>query len=431
MNTHDVSIIIPVCNKWDLTAPCLESLARYTPHQSEVIVVDNGSTDMTPEACPALGKSLFGESFLYVRQDENRNFAPACNIGARTASRNLLFFLNNDTLLTENWLPPLLAVLEAEPYPAAVGPLLLYPNFAGKQDRIQHLGIVFEPRFYPSHLYEGFPANHPACKKRRRYQALTGAALLIPKTRFMEAGLFDERFINGGEDIALGLRLSSTGHILTCVPDSKIYHLASQTPGVHTHTANNAKLLKENYLQHIVPDLHFSAAKDGYQLALTPGLKVYLELPQRRRELFAKQIARAASTEELETLLEREPLYHDAYPQLASLYEKKGNIRAAVDALFLAIKLRPHPETAHALTRLAKTDGHEKEHAYAQSICSWYQNATNFQPLCDAAESVAELAEKLNFHDVRDLYRQWTLQKDAMRRSFGCLPAQTPESARG
>ena len=428
MNTHDVSIIIPVRNRWDLTAPCLESLARHTPYPVEVVVVDNGSTDMTPQACPALGKSLFGKHFVYLRQDVNRNFAPACNIGARASARNLLFFLNNDTLLTENWLPPLLDALEAEPYPTAVGPLLLYPDFAGKRDRVQHLGIVFEPRFYPSHLYEGFPAHHPACKKQRRYQALTGAALLISKARFMEVGLFDEKFINGGEDIALGLRLSSAGHVLTCVPDSKIYHLASQTPGVHAHTAENAKRLKEGYLQHIVPDLHFFAAKDGYQLALTPGLKVYLELPQRRRELFAKQAIRAESAEELESLLEREPLCHNAYPQLASLYEKENNTQAAINTLLLALKLCPQPETAQTLNRLAKAGGYEKEHVYAQSICGWYQNAENFPELCDAAEFVADLADKLNFHEVRDLYRQWVLHKDVMRRAFGGSSSKAPTS---
>lgn len=76
MTKPESSIIIPVYNKWNITRICLKNIAAYTPkNKIEVIVVDNASTDETEKGCPFLGKSLFGDAFHYIRNNENRNFA--------------------------------------------------------------------------------------------------------------------------------------------------------------------------------------------------------------------------------------------------------------------------------------------------------------------------------------------------------------------
>lgn len=97
------SIIIPVLNKWELTKACLESLRAHTSAadgEIEVILIDNASKDATPLEAPALGQAFFGAGFVYLPQSVNRNFSASCNIGARAATGDLLFFLNNDTMLT-------------------------------------------------------------------------------------------------------------------------------------------------------------------------------------------------------------------------------------------------------------------------------------------------------------------------------------------
>lgn len=189
-------------------------------------------------------KVIWKTVYLFA-PEKNRNFAPACNIGARAASGHLLFFLNNDTIVTENWLPPLVSALDAPPYPDVVGPILLYPSFAGRADRVQHLGLCFSPLLHPLYPYQFFPASHRVCRKRRQYQAITGAAFLIRKSLYEQSGGFDEDFINGGEDVELSLRLRSSGHILMCVPESKIYHLESQTEGIHDHSGKMPYFLKK------------------------------------------------------------------------------------------------------------------------------------------------------------------------------------------
>ena len=416
----EVSVIIPVYNRWDLTENCLKSLARHAPQALEVIIVDNGSTDATAAYCPVLGRELFGNDFIYLRQEKNRNFAPACNIGAGVASGNLLFFLNNDTILLENWLPPLLSALGSPPYPTVVAPLLLYPSIAGKQDRVQHLGLCFTPLFYPVSPYRFFPYSHPVCHIKRQYQALTGAAFLLSKNVFTEQGGFDEDFINGGEDIELSLRLRASGHILTCIPESRVYHLESQTSGIHKHAHLGAKLLKEKALHLIVPDLHLCAEKGGYELALTPALKIYFDLPERRKKIYAKQVDRATHAEELEELIEKEPLCHAAYLKLIRLYQKEEKTQELANTCYLAMNLTSgHPVPARILAGLALSGDGVKMVSEAKNICDWYKNTAHFFQVCDEAQCAIAVTKRLGMEGMASLFEKWLFQRDAHGGFFG------------
>jgi GT2 family glycosyltransferase len=104
-----------------------------------------------------------------VRNERNRNFGPACNQGAAAGQAEFVLFLNNDTLLTPGWTDPLLAAFREDPTLGAAGPLLVYPN----SRRVQHPGIAFAPPLACEHLYEQFPASHPAWPEAE-VQAVTG-----------------------------------------------------------------------------------------------------------------------------------------------------------------------------------------------------------------------------------------------------------------
>ncbi len=113
------SVVIPVCNAVDYTRACLDELARRGAGL-EVVVVDNGSSDGTREL-------LAGRPHVRtIRNEENRGFAGAVNQGLAAATAPLVCVLNNDTLLTDGWLEPLIARLEADPRVALVGPCTSY-----------------------------------------------------------------------------------------------------------------------------------------------------------------------------------------------------------------------------------------------------------------------------------------------------------------
>ena len=267
------SIVIPVYNKWELTAQCLRRLQETTfEYPFEVIVVDNASTDSTVSKLDVLGATLFGDGFHAFHLPSNTNFGPACNYGAQKARSPILFFLNNDTLPTPGWAPPLLTGLKESPSIGAVGPLLLYAN-----KTVQHVGVAFTIR-NPIHLYRYFPSEHPAVKKRRQVQTLTAAALLLRREDFLSLGGFYPAYRNGFEDVDLCLRLIAQGKKLFCLPDSVIYHLESQTQGRTDHDDSNAKLLQARCGKLFRPDLHIHGLRDGFQPFIGDPMDILLAM---------------------------------------------------------------------------------------------------------------------------------------------------------
>lgn len=319
-NTILVSIIIPVWNRWDLTQACLHSLHASTPGSYfEVIVADNHSSDETSTDLIPLGQSLFGDRFTCLRFDSNTGFGPACNAGAKAAKGNHLLFLNNDTILTDNWLPPLMKAMSSDDRLGAVGPLLLYPE----TNRVQHCGIAITPSLHIEHLYANFPATHPAVHAKRSLQAITGAVILIEKNFFFSCGAFYAGYRNGSEDLELCCRIREAGKRVSVVTQSVVYHLESQTPGRGDQDSENANLFNERCNGCFGPDLHKFARKDGYTLAITPWLEFYITLPSKREEEITLLMSRKFNPSECWNMLQKEPLWHTGYNLIATMLEEK------------------------------------------------------------------------------------------------------------
>ncbi len=319
-----LTVIIPVFNNWQLTHDCLRSLAEHSPPEigMRVIVADNGSSDATAAQCPVLGRGLFGDRFTHLRFEQNRNFGPACNAAARLAGTDLLFFLNNDTLLTPGWLPPLFRLLDTEPGILGVGPLLTYAN-----GLVQHLGISFWPAgSRVAHLYALLPASHPLAQKRRRFRALTAAALLLSRSAFLAAGGFFEEYVNGFEDVDLCLRLCRDGGRMSVEPRSRVIHLEGQSRGRNVSEGNNSLLLRSRWDLAPLADLAAFARDDGYLLRVDAnGQIIFVPRPEPRLELLNELRSRpGADVAFFRAVQDKEPFWDEGYTLMASLLESAG-----------------------------------------------------------------------------------------------------------
>ena len=94
------SIIILSYNNLSLTIDCIESIRKYTdPNTYEIVVVDNNSQDETPNWLRSQ------DDLIVIFNQENVGFPKGCNIGIEAASKeNDILLLNNDTIVTTNWL---------------------------------------------------------------------------------------------------------------------------------------------------------------------------------------------------------------------------------------------------------------------------------------------------------------------------------------
>ena len=343
-----VTVIIPAYNKWELTSECLRSLAANSPAEAlRVIVADNASTDGTAANCPALGRELFGEKFSFLRFEENRNFGPACNAAAGKADTEYLFFLNNDTLATPGWLPPLLDGMRTLPGLAGAGPLLLYPD-----NTVQHLGIAIEPTgIHISHLYCRLWAEHPLARKRRRFPAITGAALLLSAARFREAGGFFEEYANGCEDVDLALQLTKDGDFMTVIPESVIFHREGQSEGRHVHEDRNSLLLGRRWNLRKYANLAGLVRDDGYDLRIDSGLCVQVALPPEKRHalLAGLRSRRPFDPAFAVSLLRDEPFWEEGYALICGMLRQAGDIRKVLELCVQRLFFLPGLEAREAM----------------------------------------------------------------------------------
>lgn len=405
---HDVSVIIPVWNLWETTKNCLESLRGHTPPQrAHIIVVDNGSTDATVEKLYDTGTRLFGEAFTLLRLEKNEGFAVACNRGAAIAQTPYLLFLNNDTLLTPNWLPPLVRAMENDPSLAGAGPLLLYPS----SNLVQHCGISFTPAMQLTHLYSLFPYTHPCVRKQRRLQAITAAALLMRRHEFIDNGGFYEGFVNGYEDVDLCARLLRQNKYFTCVAESTVYHLESQTPGRKDKETENSTLLRERFKDVFKPDLLDIAKEDGFEARLNPKLDCIIKLPDSLEQQLSARFHSACGPEAMRdcwNTLQEYPLWQGGYGILIRLLQQAKDAVSAFEMAQLEANFFPSPLALGRLQKTALAAGHQDTADIAQAhLAFWLERANAPQLLAEQAQSRAAWAAEHGYAPEYNLYADW------------------------
>lgn len=221
----DYSIIIPVFNKAGLTRQCLATLRESCADagDGEVIVIDNGSSDETPQML---------REFPWVRairNDVNRGYAAANNQGAALASGEYLVLLNNDIVAHAGWLASMLHVARSTGA-GAVGARLLFPN-----GTLQHAGVRISPTpagaagFVPIHDMYGYPGDYPDAGRVIDMQVVTGACLLTPRALYAQLGGLDEGYWNGYEDVDYCLRVRERGLRVVYDGEASLTHFESQS----------------------------------------------------------------------------------------------------------------------------------------------------------------------------------------------------------
>jgi GT2 family glycosyltransferase len=134
----NVSIIVLCYNGLeDLTKPCVESILKNTPQEScELILVDNGSSDGTAQYLREISR-LYHNVKVIINPD-NRGYSGGNNQGMQLAGAHHVVLLNNDTLVTHQWLDHLLYPLSQD---VSIGMVGAVTNSAGNEQRIDLAGL--------------------------------------------------------------------------------------------------------------------------------------------------------------------------------------------------------------------------------------------------------------------------------------------------
>lgn len=227
VDAPDVSIVLPVYNKWALTAVCLKSLAETPSRRSfELIVVDDASSDESQEQLSAI------EGLVYIRNEENLGFVGSCNRGAGMARGEYLVMLNNDTEVQKGWLDALVDTLETEPGAGMVGSRLVYPN-----GQLQEAGgIIFNDGSGWNYGRDDDPEK-PDYTFLREVDYCSGACIALKTELFEQLGGFDDYYAPAYyEDTDLAFRIREAGLKVLIQPAATVIHHEGATSGMDIST---------------------------------------------------------------------------------------------------------------------------------------------------------------------------------------------------
>ena len=201
-----VSVIIPVYNRPEEIRECLQSLESldYPSNRFETIVVDDASTDHTPEIVSRFSVRL-------IRLKNNRQ-APYCrNLAAEKASGDILAFVDSDCLVDPLWLKELLPTFRSASVGAVGGRVDAYFNRSGL-DRYEAVN---------SSLIMGRHAMRSQKTDTAFY--VPSCNLLVKRNLFRSMGGFREELVVG-EDVDLCWRIQDQGFHVGFQPVGRVLH---------------------------------------------------------------------------------------------------------------------------------------------------------------------------------------------------------------
>ena len=225
----DLSIIIVNWNTRQLLLDCLASVLDATRHLAgEIIVVDNGSHDGSPEAV----RRQFGPQVQVLANPDNRGFARANNQALQISRARRVMLLNSDTLVARPAIDGLIAFLDAHPQAAMVGPRMV-DQHKREQNCFDNIPCLLTELGNKSLLRLLWPQRFAGKSAGRtdplQVESLIGACLLLRRDAIDQVGLLDEDYFFFLEETDWCLRLQQAGWQIWHDPRHTIVHLQGQS----------------------------------------------------------------------------------------------------------------------------------------------------------------------------------------------------------
>jgi GT2 family glycosyltransferase len=229
----DVSIIVVAWNVRELLRNCLRSVYEQTKGiRFEVIYVDNGSADGSPE----MVRKEFALTRIIANPD-NKGFIKANNQGIAVATGRYVLLLNSDTIVLDNAIAKAVQFANSRPQAAVVGCRVLNPDRTLQESCFRFystlnmlLDVLWLSRafrdnpFFGRKIYGGWDYN-----SEREVDVVVGCFSLVRMDAIRQVGVMDERFFVYGDDIDWCRRFVNAGWNVLFTPTAQIIHYGGQT----------------------------------------------------------------------------------------------------------------------------------------------------------------------------------------------------------
>ena len=257
-----VAVVILNWNGVDWLKKFLPNVVQYSSSaNSKVVVVDNASTD---------------DSVSYVQQHfpavqvvvnaSNGGYAKGYNDGLKKVQADYFVLLNSDVEVTENWLQPLIKLMDEQPKVAACQPKILSYKESHKFEYAGAAGGFIDKfgyAFCRGRLFDLIEDDQQQYEVSSEIFWATGACMMVRSQVFFDMGGLDEDFFAHQEEIDLCWRMKNAGHKIYYVHEATVYHVGGGTLSAlspfktYLNFRNNLFLLYKNlppkYLLRIIP----------------------------------------------------------------------------------------------------------------------------------------------------------------------------------
>jgi GT2 family glycosyltransferase len=228
----------------------LPGVIEFSSKEAEIWVADNNSLDGSVD--------ILCEKFPSVKLIENKyngGFATGYNLALKQIKADYYILLNSDIEVTQNWINPVIELMESDEKIAVCQPKILSYY---QQDEFEYAGASggFIDRFgYPfcrGRVFQSIEKDEGQYNEPIEVFWATGACLFVKAKIYHDAGGLDDDFFAHMEEIDLCWRLKNEGYRIMVCPASKVYHVGGGTLPKHSalktylNFRNNFSLLYKN-----------------------------------------------------------------------------------------------------------------------------------------------------------------------------------------
>lgn len=188
-----VSVIVPIFNGTAYLPAFFESLSAAIPEGSELILVDDASTERVWDTVPEIPRA---GSVTRLSNESNLGYSAAVNRGFAKATGDVVVQLNTDLILQPACITAMVELIASERDVGVVGSKLIYPTTG----LVEHVGLSFGA-LSKNRMFHELPAAHPLCNQTRQLQIVSGATVAMTRRVLGRLGPLDETYFNRNEDL--------------------------------------------------------------------------------------------------------------------------------------------------------------------------------------------------------------------------------------
>lgn len=242
----------------------LPNVLKYSSSDAEVIVADNNSDDNSVE--------WLRENHPEVRiieNPDNSGFASGYNKALKQVEAEYYVLLNSDIEVTENWIKPIIDMMDRDPSIAACQPRIMNQN-KGFREEFEYAGAAggyIDKYGYPfcrGRLFQNLEKDRGQYDDSREVFWATGACMFVRAKQYNKLGGLDDDFFAHMEEIDLCWRLKNKGHKVMYCGQSTVYHVGGGTlpkkypKKTYLNFRNNLILLFKNLPEDRLPRVYIA-----------------------------------------------------------------------------------------------------------------------------------------------------------------------------